>query len=202
MGRHVRPHNPAAAMAARLLRLEQAVAAERAEAADPARWGVDASALALPAQAEVTAVRDGRGRIAHAHRADVFERLHGRGGLSDGQLAAVRRLVRDMGVRAGLFRASPDLVKVDAQAKSDGATQRMLEAGRRVDAALAAAGLGSARLLRALVEPAAAAGQGDWREAVVRETGETNPHAQAALVRSACDNLRLAYQALDRDGRR
>ena len=90
-------------MAARLKRLEEAAAAARAEAADPARWGVDPAALALPAQAEVAAVRDHRGRVAHAHRTDVFERLHGRGGLSDGQLAAVRRLARDMGLRAGLF---------------------------------------------------------------------------------------------------
>ena len=90
-------------------------------------------------------------------------------------------------------------MKVDAQAKVEGATQRMLEAGRRVDAALASAGLGSARLLRAMLEPAVTGVAGlDWREAVVRETGEQNPHAQAAAVRGACENLRLAYGAPDR----
>ena len=103
-----------------------------------------------------------------------------------------------MGLRIGLFRPPADLVKVDAQARIEGATQRMLEAGRRVDAALAATGPRCALLLRALVEPAILAGRSlDWREAVARETAETNPHAQAARVRTACDNLMLAYQAID-----
>jgi hypothetical protein len=206
-----RSYDPARAERERQARLERArldkavraAETERAEALDPARWGVAAAALALPAHAEVEARRDGRGRIAHAHRTDVFERLHARGGLSDTELAAARRLARDMALRAGLLRPPSDLVKVDAQARTEGATQRMLEAGRRVDTALAAAGPGSARLLRAVVEPAAttaSAGE-DWRAAVARETGETNPHAQAARLRAACENLALAYLALDR-GRR
>ena len=202
MGRQTRPTDPAAVMAARLRRLEQAAALDRAEAADPGRWGVAAEALALPAQADVAAVRDGRGRIAQAHRTDVFERLHERGSLTAGQLSAVRRLEHDIGSRAGLFRPPSDLVKVDAQARVSGATERMLEAGRRVDQALAACGPRSALLLRALVEPAVLKGEAvAWREVVARETAEDNPHAQAAVVRAACDNLMLAYQALDR-GRR
>ena len=200
MGRQT-PFNPAAHAAERLKRLDkqaQALARDRADAAAPDRWGVAAEALALPANQAVEAVRDGRGRVAHAHRTDVFERLHERGSLSDGQLAAVRRLEQDIGARAGLFRAPADLIKVDAQAKVEGATQRMLEAGRRVDAALAASGPRCALLLRALVEPAILAGRSlDWREVVVRQTAETNPHAQASRVRTACDNLMLAYQALD-----
>ena len=202
MGRQTnRPYNPAAAAAERLKRLDKQAhiaAADRADAAAPERWGVEVSALSLPAHAAVEAVRDGRGRVAHAHRTDVFERLHERGSLSDGQLAAVRRLEQDVGLRAGLFRAPADLVKVDAQARVEGATQRMLEAGRRVDSALAAAGPRCALLLRALVEPGVLKGAAvDWREAVARETAETNPHAQAARVRTACDNLMLAYQAID-----
>lgn len=202
------PYDPARAERERQLRLDQArrekaalaVQAERAEALDPARWGVAGEHLALPAQADVAARRDGRGRVAHAHRTDVFERLHARGGLSDTELAAARRLGRDMALRAGLLRPPSDLVKVDAQARTDGATQRMLEAGRRVDMALAACGPGSARLLRAVLEPAAATASpaGDWRAAVARETGETHPHAQAARLRAACENLALAYRALDR----
>ena len=196
-----RPFNPAAAAAERLKRLDkqaQAEAAERADAATPNRWGVAADALRLAANASVAAGRDSRGRVAHAHRTDVFERLHERGSLSAGQLAAVRRLEQDIGLRAGLFRSATDLVKVDAQAKVDGATQRMLEAGRRVDSALAASGPRCALLLRALVEPGVLKGaMVDWREVTARETAETNPHAQAARVRTACDNLMLAYQAID-----
>ena len=203
-----KPYDPAHAARERLVRLEQArldrdaraLQAERAEALDPARWGVASDALTLPAHADVEARRDGRGRVAHAHRTDVFERLHGRGGLSDAELAAARRLGRDMALRAGLLRPPSDLVKVDAQARTEGATQRMLEAGRRVDTALAAAGPGSARLLRAVVESAAttASTAEDWRASVGRETGETNAHAQAARLRAACESLALAYQALDR----
>ena len=200
MGRQT-PFNPAAAAAERLKRLDkqaQAEAAERADAAVPDRWGVAGETLALPANRAVEAVRDGRGRVAHAHRTDVFERLHERGSLSDGQLSAVRRLEQDIGVRAGLFRPPADLVKVDAQARVEGATQRMLEAGRRVDTALAATGPRCAFLLRALVEPGVLKGASvDWREVTARETAETNPHAQAARVRTACDNLMLAYQAID-----
>ncbi len=205
MGKTTRPYNPAAAQAERLKRLDkqaQADATERADAATPERWGVAADALTLPANAAVAAVRDGRGRVSYAHRTDVFERLHERGSLSDGQLTAVRRLEQDVGARAGLFRPPSDLVKVDAQARPGGATERMLEAGRRVDAALAAAGPRCALLLRALVEPGVLAGRSlAWREVVARETAETNPHAQAARVRTACDNLMLAYQALDGGGR-
>ena len=201
--RHVTPYNPAAASSARLVRLEQAAALERAQAADPRGWGVDAEALALPANRAVATVRDGRGRVSHAHRTDVFERLHERGSLSHGQLAAARRLERDMGLRAGLFRPPSDLVKVDAQAKTEGATQRMLEAGQRVESALSASGPRCALLLRALIERPAVQGQlVDWREVVARETAETNPHAQAAVVRTACDNLMLAYQAVCQAARR
>ena len=200
MGRQT-PFNPAAHAAERLKRLDkqaQVLAAERADAANPERWGVAANALALPANRSVEAGRDGRGRVAHAHRTDVFERLHERGSLSDGQLAAVRRLEQDIGLRAGLFRPPAALVKVDAQARVEGATQRMLEAGRRVDSALAASGPRCALLLRALVEPGVLKGAAvDWREVTARETAETNPHAQAARVRTACDNLMLAYQAID-----
>ena len=196
---NARPFNPAQGMAARLARLEAASGAERADAGRPERWGVSVTALALPAHGAVAAVRDGQGRVSHAHRTDVFERLHERGSLSGGQLAAVRRLERDMGLRAGLFRPPADLVKVDAQARTEGASQRMLAAGGRVDAALAATGPRCALLLRALVEAAVATGVAvDWRAVVTRETGERNPHAQAARVRTACDNLMLAYQAGDR----
>ena len=40
------------------------------------------------------------------------------------------------------------------------------------------------------------------REVVARETAETNAAVQAARVRTACDNLMLAYQGVDRAPRR
>jgi hypothetical protein len=199
MAKRTQPTNPAALAALRLRRLEQAADAARADDAHPDRWGVAADQLALERHADVAATRDARGRVAHAHRADVFERLHERGSLSDAQLAAVRRLERDMGVRQGSYGAPVNLLKVDSQGRPGGATERMLEAGERVEAALAASGPRSALLLRALLDAAVLKGEAAaWREAVRRETGEENPHGQAAAVRAACDNLQLAYQDLDR----
>ncbi len=202
MGRRTnRPFDPAAAertRQARLMQDAQARARARADDARPQAWGVAAAPLALPANRDVQAARDGRGRVVHAHRADVFEILHARGGLAEAELKAARRLEADMGLRAGLFRPGEAWVRVDAQGCSEGVTQRMVDAGRRVEAALAAVGPRQALLLRALVEPAMTRGAGiDWREVVARETREDNPHVQAAMVRSACDNLALAYRAID-----
>ena len=194
-----RPFDPATASAsARLVRLAAAEADARLTACAPEAWGVAEAPLALTANREVTAVRDARGRVAHAHRTDVFETLHARGGLSDGQLAAARRLEQDVGLRAGLFRPA-SLVLVDSQGCAEGASQRMVDAGRRVDAALGRLGARQAALLRALVEPPMQQGRlVVWREAVRHATGETTPHGQAALVRAACDDLMSAYQTVDR----
>ena len=207
MGRTTyKPFDPAAAERQRQTRLTregEARAKTRADEARPETWGLDAAALTLPANQAVAAARDGRGRVIAAHRADVFEILHGRGGLSDAQLAAGRRLETDMALRVGLFRPSNLYVLVDDQGAVEGATQRMIEAGARVEQALAAIGPRQALLLRGLVEPAIIHGRVvDWRAVVARETGEGNPHVQAAMVRSACDNLALAYQAIDNPPRR
>jgi hypothetical protein len=202
MAKRTQPTNPAALAAERLRRLEEAADAARADDAHPDRWGVAADQLALERHADVAATRDARGRIAHAHRADVFERMHERGSLSPAQLVAVRRLERDMGVRQGAYWAPVDLLRVDKSTRPEGATERMLEAGARVEAVLAASGARSALLLRALLEPTVYRGESAlWREAVRLHTGEDNLVAQAAVVRAACDNLQLAYQDLDRAGR-
>ena len=202
MGRRTtRPFNPAAAerrrqaqTQARLAKDGELRAQAKAEALRPDTWGVDRAPLWLPANADVQAQADARGRVVSAHRTDVFETLHARGGLSEAEL--------NIGLRAGLFRPETSYVLVDSQGSSEGITQRMMEAGRRVDTALAGVGPRQARLLRALIEPVMLAGRTvAWREVTARETGEDNPHVQAAMVRAACDNLMLAYQAIDGGGR-
>ena len=207
MGRRtMKPFDPAAADRRRQAQIQARALAEahtraqaQAAARRPETWGVAAEPLALAANADVDARRDARGRIAGAHRVDVFEALNARGGLGAPELAAARRLERDIGLRAGLFGPGASYVLVDAQGSSEGLTQRMIEAGRRVEAALTGLGARQARLLRALIEPAMLAGRAvAWREVVAHEADEANPHAQAALVRAACADLALAYQALDR----
>lgn len=207
MGRTThKPFDPAAAERQRQTRLTregEARAKTKAEQARPETWGLAPDALALPANQAVAAVRDGRGRVVAAYRADVFDILHGRGGLSEIELTAARRLEADMAQRVGLFRPDHLYVLIDDQGAVEGATQRMIEAGRRVEQALAVVGPRQALLLRSLVEPAILHGRVvDWRAVVARETGEANPHVQAAMVRSACDNLVLAYQAIDNPARR
>jgi hypothetical protein len=202
MGRRSQdPYDPAAAERRRQVNLTRdAEARERArvEGERPDSWGVDPGSLTLPANAEVAVGKDRRGRIVHACRTDVFELLHGRGGLADEELRAARRLEHDVGERAGLFRPEPSLVFVDSQGSSEGVTQRMVEAGRRVEGALAGLGPRQARLLRALIEPPMMQGRlVAWREVVERETGETHSHAQPAMVRAALADLALVYKAAD-----
>jgi hypothetical protein len=200
-----KPYDPAAAerrRQSRLTREGEARAQDKSDRIRPETWGVAAHALSLPANQDVAAVRDHRGRVINAHRTDVFERLHARGGLSDAQLAAARRLETDMCLRARLFRQADPYLLVDCRGGVEGATQLMIEAGERVERALAAIGPRQAVMLRALIEPGVHGRPVAWREVVARETAETNPHVQAAMVRCACDNLALAYQALDADPRR
>jgi hypothetical protein len=193
MGRkNQKPFNPAAGIRPRRPELDPT------ENARPETWGVALAPLNLPANADVAARTDGRGRVQYAHRVDVFEALHARGGLNDAELAAARRLEQDMGQRAGLFRPEASLIYVDAQGTSEGVTQKIVEAGRRVDQALSLVGPRQALLLRALIEPAVTKGVlTAWRTVVEQETRETNPVVQSPLVRSALDNLALGYQALD-----
>ena len=189
---------PPAQVQARLTKAAELRAQAQAEALRPDTWGVDRAPLTLAANADVQAKTDTRGRVVSAHRTDVFETLHARGGLGEAELAAARRLERDIGLRAGLFRPETSYVLIDSQGSSEGITQRMVEAGRRVDAALAGVGPRQALLLRALIEPAMLQGRAvAWRDVTARETGEDNPHAQAAMVRAACADLVLAYQAID-----
>jgi hypothetical protein len=201
-----KPFDPAASerqRQTRLVRDAEARAKDKADETRPQTWGLAIEALDLAANAGVEAVRDGRGRVISAHRTDVFEILRARGSLSEAELGAARRLETDMGLRAGLFRPDNTYVLVDSQGAVEGATQRMIAAGERVEQALAAVGPRQALLLRALIEPGVVHGRVvDWRAVVARETAEANSHVQAAMVRSACDNLALAYQAVDAQPRR
>jgi len=172
----------------------------RAQARDPASWGVDREAVALPANAAIEAVADPRGRIGRARRRDVFDMFHDRGALSRGALEAVRRLQDDIAVLHRTHAGGGDLSpRVDVCRDPGDFTQRRLRAGWRVAAALELAGVASARLLRSLCEADVALGRAaSWREVAARETGETLADAQGATLRAACENLAGAYAMLDR----
>jgi len=179
-------------------------AAERDRARDPANWGVDAAALALPANARVDLATDFRGRVAHARRRDVFDLLHDRGRLSRGAVEAVRRLQSDIALLHRTLAGGGDLTpRIDRSRDPQAFSERRLDAGLRIAAALDLAGAASARLLRGLCEAEVAMGRSAaWREVVAREAGETLPDAQGAALRAACENLAGAYAMIDRDSRR
>ena len=184
--------------------LAEARAEARRKARAPETWGLDAEALGLPANAAVTTAFDLAGRPTRARRQDVFDLLLGRGRLSQGAFDAVRRLQADMALLhrgpAGVAGYEP---RVDRARSGDTFSDLRLDAGRRIEAALALAGVASAHLLRAVCEPGATLAEGgDWRAVVERECGERLADAQGAVLRLACENLAGAYGLIDRDRRR
>lgn len=83
----------------------------------------------------------------------------------------------------------PDFIRGSVEgAPGQGVTQAMIEAGRQLIAATEAMAPNMARMLFELLRPDEALIT-RWRAVVTRCTGEKNPHAQAAAVRSACAHL-------------
>jgi hypothetical protein len=176
-------------------------AEERLKIQDPSRWGLDEKAMALSANADVEVSADPAARAVRARRSDVFDLLSARGRLSPQALTAVRRLQDDI---ARLHRTATGGVnytpRVDRSMDPQGFNDARLKAGARIEAALGRAGQASARVLAALCEPDVVLGRSaDWRAVVERETGESLPDAQGAILRMACENLAGAYGSLDRD---
>jgi hypothetical protein len=175
-------------------------AQERAREQDVANWGLDSAALAMDANADVETRSDTVGRVVRARRQDVFDLLRARGRLSPAAVDAVRRLQDDI---ACLHRTHMGAVsyepRVDRSLHAGGFDDIRRGAGARIEAALGKAGPVSARLLAALCEPDVVLGRSaDWRTVVERETGETLPDAQGAILRMACENLAGAYGMADR----
>jgi hypothetical protein len=194
-----RPADPAQIALRRAQDRERERLAER----QPQQWGVDGSALVLPANHTILVESDAAGRVTRARRQDVFDLMKVRGKLSVEAHEAIRRLQDDVAIlhRGGGGRVdySP---RVDTLRSSETFTDVRRRASLRIEAALERAGPASARLLGALCESSAALGPAvDWRMLVLRETGETLPDAQAAVLRGACENLAGAYAMIDR-GRR
>lgn len=152
----------------------------------------DASGLASNATVQVR--RNGQRQTLSARRLDVFDML--RKELIIGAFDAVRRLETDLAIERGEHdRGRPD-ERVDGYRPGD-RTDDMLAAKARVIATRAAIGALDGALIIALLE---APLDRDWRETVLKVTGERNPVAQATAVRMACANLALAYRL--RMGRR
>jgi hypothetical protein len=169
-----------------------ALALRRAAERDPAAWGLDRAALALPANADVEA-KPAPGQGLRARRRDVFDRL-----LVGPALDAVRRLQRDLAIAHALAGGVATYgERIDRGPCDDPALDARLRAGERVRRVLVLSGPASARLLKGFLDGASALPP-DWRAVVERETGERLADAQGAVLRAACANLAGAYVALDR----
>jgi hypothetical protein len=180
-----------------LVRRAQERALERIREREPARWGVAPELLALETANDVEAISDERGRVFHARRSDPFDLLHTARGLSDWQHQAAQMLVRLYCERHGVRLDDPaprervDDVKLGALEVVMGAA---VDAQATIRWALGQIGPVNARLLHALIEPMVALGAViAWRGVVERVTGEKDRNAQGALVRQACEALRLVW---------
>jgi hypothetical protein len=185
--------------------LRRAVERERERLANqaPERWGVDANGLALQANETVLVDYDVGGHVKRARRQDIFDLLKGRGKLSVQAHEAIRRLQDDIAVLHRAVATGADYSpRVDKSRSAETFTDIRHQASLRVEAALERSGPASARLLGALCEDGAALGPAmGWRMLVRRETGESLPDAQAAVLRAACENLAGAYVIIDRTRR-
>jgi hypothetical protein len=168
-----------------------------------------AQIIALKAQG-VRVVHDAEYRIIAAHRLDVFSLLHSRKGpqedgkpgkaaLTDQQLQAVRRLENLIAIAYGHERPEISMDRVDkaTATASEQITQAMIDASRLLQIVLSKCGRRDAELLCALMSGTNARLGSGWRDTVERITDESRKEAQAAVIRAACQNLVLAWQALD-----
>lgn len=157
MPKRRRPSDPAAIERAREERAFRAQVDEHARRANPARWEDEKLTEARRAELEgkgVVVATDFRGRLKHAHVADVWATMHDRGSLSRDAYNAVRHLQELMIVRAGFERAG-EFAKEKTEATGDipAITARMIDAGIEVDFTLKRVGPPLSRLLAALLDP-------------------------------------------------
>ena len=139
-------------------------------------------------------------RIVGARRVDVFSLLHERKALTDLQLYAARRLEVLAGTAFGHER--PDHgERVDTSstgAPGQNITQAMIDAQGVLRTIMGSVGFTNAKLLNALLaQENSPSIMTRWRKTVSDCTGEDRSEVQAAMIRSACENLAEAFKAFD-----
>ena len=139
-------------------------------------------------------------RIIGAFRVDVFSLLHERKALTDPQLIAVRRLEVLIGVAYGHEKPEQgERVDTSSQgAPGQNVSQTMIDAHADLRSVMREIGITNARLLNALLAPTEGpAALTRWRKTVSDVTREGRPEVQSAMIRTACENLALAWQSFD-----
>lgn len=132
-----------------------------------------------------------------ARRIDGIEAVRGllKGRDAGGCYDALRRLERDMIWRRGEGDRGRILERVDGDSERD-RTDKIVQAGLSCDYIASRLSRRDWWLLNELIVPSRE--HEAWRGAVFYVTGEQNEMAQGACVRSACVNLRDAYDDLER----
>jgi hypothetical protein len=175
----------------------QQIAAEKAEKLAAARRqnfeavGLQSAAADLAANADIEVEREGQKNAERARRADAFDAL--KDGMAPGAYDAARRLEYDYRIRYGEAERGRAGERVDCTLGPT--NDAMIAAADRIEEVNLRLPLRDTLVLRCLIMPQIDA---TWRAAIERLTGESNPHAQAAVVRGACLNLRDAYASLER----
>lgn len=176
----------------------EAIAAEKAarqavqRAQDFGAVGLQPDASSLAANTNIEVNRQGQKTVLAARRQDAFDAL--RDGMAPGAYDAARKLEQDMRTRRGEQDRGRALSRVDYDRPGD-RTDAAVAAAVRIGAVLEKTGDRDAWLLVELIAPPMP--DETWRATVYRITGEHNVYAQAAAVRSACANLRAAYEIVE-----
>lgn len=185
-----------AQIASKLEKMAVKRAQERLQAKEPSNWGVNTSALNLPPNDDLEGSTVGRSLF--ARRTSWIDRLLVKG--SPEQISA-NRLSELIATRKG-EGDRPDR-GTSGQGSRDLVNGKMIEAGKEIDRVLGHVGIRDRKLLIELVDPSVvittAANQ--WRVTVGMLTGEQEKHAQAGVVRFACQNLAEAFKWCDHNFR-
>lgn len=153
----------------------------------------DIEALDAERRGRASVVLDHRGRIMRAKKMDAFDSID----LSSEELAAVRGFQDLLVQRAGLGGGGLS-EKVDGSSESTrDKLDRMIEAGRKVEAFITLIGPPSAQVLEALLDPNSDFRMLSWPDVVARLTGETTEAGQAATLRMAARGLVSVHGRVD-----
>lgn len=155
-------------------------------------------AAVLPMQEDIDITRAGQQRegqkVEHdtARRLDAFSAL--KDGMPPGAYDSARRFELAIAVRRGEADRGQSVERIDRSAGLT--TDAMLDAAKEVEAIVALIPPRDWWLVMELIRPSKA--YSGWRAIVAFIFGETHPHAQAAVVRAVCVNIRDAYLAWER----
>lgn len=171
--------------------------------------GLQREAASLPQHSDVQITREAEDRegktVSHdvAVRRDAFDALKGSMNAQPrfhGCYDAARRLERDLLLSRCEGDRGPVMERVDCEPGREVEFRFVVAAGN-IAWLKGALPRRDYWLLHELICPSQEYENG-WRGAVFYVTGEDNPNAQGAAVRSACANLRDAYEAMDEKGRK